>query len=86
MKNELLDPLIICYNFAKGFHEFLCIPFPLKERCWEQNCFNEINGNNVNEICFKFLSIFGLSSVVLDGMELENVMIEEAGRERCTKG
>ena len=34
----------------------------------------------MNEICFKFLSFFGLSSVVLDGMEPENVMIEGEGK------
>ena len=41
-----------------------CSFFPLKECCWEQNCFNEINGNSVNKICLKFLSVFGLSSVM----------------------
>ena len=51
-------------TFCTRFSWILVHFFPLKERCWEQNCFNEINGNSVNKICLKFLSVFGLSSVM----------------------
>ena len=62
MKKELLDPLIItCLHFAQGFHEFLFIFFHWKSVAGNKIASNEINGNNVDEICFKFLSVFGLS-------------------------